>query len=170
MADLKYKVIKSEEQYDKYCDVLEELVFSENAEVKEDEIELLTLLIEDWDRKHPLGPGLDPIELIKAFMEDHDLNQTELAEIVDYSKNYISEILNYKKRIPPKMVRRLADHFKIRQEALNKPYRLDGEKTESKDDPKTSKVFSINTGNQVQWDEGQEEFSPQPEFEYAEVN
>lgn len=173
MADLKYKVIKSEEQYEKYCDLLEDLVFSDD-EGAEDEIELLTLLIEDWDGKHRLGSELDPVELVKSLMEDHGLNQTELAEIVDYSKNYISEILNYKKRIPPKMVRKLADHFKIQQSALNKPYRLEGEKTDIEDDPKTSNVLSIKTGNQVNWDEDTEEYEspyyPQTEFDYAKVN
>lgn len=128
MADLKYTVIKSDEQYHEYCDKLENLVSSGlKSQQAIEEYELLQLLITDWDRKHPLGPELDPVELIQAFMDEHGLNQTELAEIVGYSKNYVSEILNYKKRIPPKMVRRLADHFKIQQSALNKPYRLEGE-------------------------------------------
>lgn len=154
MEQLKYTVIKSEEQYEEYCDALEELVFSDNAEEKENEIELLTLLIEDWDRKHPLGPELDPVELIKAFMDEHGLNQTELAEIVGYSKNYVSEILNYKKRIPPKMVRRLADHFKIQQSALNKHYRLEGEKVnDSNDEENLSPVFDIATGNRLSFEE-----------------
>ncbi|MCW9709207.1 helix-turn-helix domain-containing protein [Fodinibius salsisoli] len=173
MEQLKYTVIKSEEQYEEYCDTLEELVFSENTETKEDEIELLTLLIEDWDRKHPLGPELDPVELIKAFMDEHGLNQTELAEVVDYSKNYVSEILNYKKRIPPKMVRRFADYFKIQQSALNKTYRLEDEKTDDSN-TKSSKIFSIKTGNQVKWDEDLENdesaYYPQTELEYGSVN
>ena len=49
-TELKYSIIKTEDQYYKYCDVLEELVFNENAS-NEDEIELLTLLIEKWDKE-----------------------------------------------------------------------------------------------------------------------
>src|SRR5699024_9127589 len=128
MIQLKYTVIKSEEQYEEYCDILEDLVFSDNADIKEDEIELLTLLIKDWDRKHPLGPELDPVDLVKAFMEDHGLNQTELGEIAGVGKSYISEILNYKKRMSKKVIRNISNHFKVQQSALNKPYRLDGEK------------------------------------------
>lgn len=158
MEQLKYTVIKSEEKYEEYCDILEELIFSENAEAKEDEIDLLTLLIQDWDRKHPLGPELDPIELIKAFMDEHGLNQTELADIVNYSKNYVSEILNYKKRIPPKMVRRVADHFKIQQSALNKSYRLEGEGVNDLDDESNlSPVFDILTGNRLSFEEQEAE-------------
>ena len=126
MSKLKYTVIKSEEQYEKYCNFLEELVLSE-ADEKQEEIELLTLLIKDWDSKHPLGSDLDPVELIKAFMDEHSLNQTELAEIAGVGKRYISEILNYKKRMSKKVIRNIATHFKIQQLALNKSYRLEGE-------------------------------------------
>jgi len=129
MSGLKYTVIKSEDQYEKYCDLLEELVFSGEDDKNQDEIELLTLLIEDWDRRHPLGPDLDPVELIKAFMADHGLNKTELASIAGVEKEYISEVLIYKKRMSPKVIRNIANHFKIQQSALNKPYWLKGEKT-----------------------------------------
>lgn len=61
-------------------------------------------------------------------MDDQGLNQSDLAEISGVGKSYISEILNYKKRMSKKVIRNLANHFKIRQEALNKPYRLEGEK------------------------------------------
>jgi len=127
MPDLKYTVIKDEEQYYKYCDVLEELVFSDEAEEREDEIELLTLLIRTWDDEHRLAPELDPVQLIKSLMEDHKLSQNDLAKIAEVGKSYISEILNYKKRMSKKVIRNLAEHFKIRQEALNKHYRLEGE-------------------------------------------
>lgn len=57
---------KTGQQYEEYCNTLEELEFSENSEEKEDEIELLNRLIEDWDKKHFLGSELDPVELIKS--------------------------------------------------------------------------------------------------------
>ena len=134
MSRLKYTVIKSEEQYEKYCDVLEELVYSEEADVKQEEIELLGLLIKDWDEKHKIGPELDPVELIKAFMDEHRLSQTELAEIADVRKRTISEVLNYKKRLSKKAIRNIANHFKIQQLALKKPYRLEGEMVSNSDD------------------------------------
>ena len=51
METLKYTIIKTEEQYSKYCCIMEELLQKENS-VFEDEIELLTLLIEKWDNEH----------------------------------------------------------------------------------------------------------------------
>ncbi|MDZ7772192.1 MAG: helix-turn-helix domain-containing protein [Balneolaceae bacterium] len=121
---LKYTVIQSEEQYEEYCQILEKLVFGEEYADRRDEIELLTLLIENWDEKQRQSPELDPVELLESLMEDHGLNQTELAKISGVGKSYISEILNYKKRMSKKVIRNLANHFKIRQEALNKTYPL----------------------------------------------
>lgn len=52
---LKYAVIKSRGQYDAYCLALERLL-TENPEA-EDEIALLTLLIEKWDEEHNAVQG-----------------------------------------------------------------------------------------------------------------
>ena len=50
MVSLKYKIITSEKQYDKYCKTLEEFVFSGTiSKAIKEEISLLTLLIEKWD-------------------------------------------------------------------------------------------------------------------------
>ncbi|HKK45161.1 MAG TPA: helix-turn-helix domain-containing protein [Balneolaceae bacterium] len=128
MNTLKYTVIKTEKQYDEYCNILEDLVFGEEELVsdddKQDEIELLTLLIEDWDEKQRSSSVTDPVELIKSLMKDHNLNQQDLSEIAGVGKSYISEILNYKKRMSKKVIRNWADYFKIGQDALNRDYKL----------------------------------------------
>ena len=51
-AAIKYTTIKNREQYNDYCDQLEALVSRENAETFQDEIDLLTLLIEKYDEEH----------------------------------------------------------------------------------------------------------------------
>lgn len=127
MGTLKYTVIKSEEQYYEYCNLLEEIDFSDEADEREDEIELLTLLIRTWDDEHRLAPESDPVELIKSLMKDHGLSQNDLAKIAGVGKSYISEILNYKKRMSKKVIRNIADRFKVQQEALNRHYHLEGE-------------------------------------------
>ncbi len=126
MPTLKYTVIKSDEQYKKYCYLLEEIDFSDDADEREDEIELLTLLIKTWDEQHQADPELDPVELVKSLIADHGLSQNDLAKIAGVGKSYISEILNYKKSMSKDVIREIANHFKIQQEALNRHYRLDG--------------------------------------------
>lgn len=121
---MKYKPIHSKEQYEKYCTLHKQLVFGENSEEKQDEIELLTILIKDWDAKNPLGNQYDPIELIQAFMEERKINQSELATQLSVTKGYISEILNYKKDLSKNMIRKLSEFLHIRQEALNQHFHI----------------------------------------------
>jgi len=123
MTELKYTVIKIDEQYFEYCNILEKLVFS-NYESNEDEIELLTLLIEKWDEEHNTFEDLDPVELLKHVMEDHRLKAKDLAEILDLSKGTVSKILNYQKGFSKETIRKLSIRFKLRQDAFNRPYPL----------------------------------------------
>src|SRR5690348_13339943 len=99
METLKYTVIKNDQQYYKYCDILWDLATMEERTPQiQDEIDLLDVLIDKYDDSHPVQFGeLDPVELLKSFMEDHELKAKDLSEFLGVSKGYISEILNYKK-------------------------------------------------------------------------
>lgn len=125
METLKYKVITSEKQYDKYAKTLEELVFgtSKTRQVK-DEIALLSLLIEKWDEEHNIFDMLDPIELLKSLMKDHKIKSIQLASILNVSEGLVSDMLSYKKGLSKETIRILASHFKLNQEAFNRPYKL----------------------------------------------
>lgn len=125
MTALKYKVITSKKQYKEYCNVLETLAFSEtkNRDTK-DEIDLLTLLIEKWDAEHNTFDELDPVQLLQSLMKDHDLKAKDMVEILNIGKGYVSDILNYKKGLSKEVIRKLANHFKLSQEAFNRPYKL----------------------------------------------
>ena len=119
---LRYTVIKDTEQYFRYCRELEELV--EQSEVHEEEIELLTVLIERWDDDHEVFGDNDPIQLLKSFMNEHKLRAADLTEILALSKGTVSKILNYQKGLSKQTIRKLSDYFKVRQEAFNRPYEL----------------------------------------------
>ena len=123
MESLKYTIIKSREQYDKYCDTLEGLVCNDNKVVK-DEIELLTLLIEKWDVENNSLMDLDPIKLLKFLMDENNLKSKDLVEILGLSKGTVSKILNYHKGLSKETIRKLADCFKVSQETFNRPYKL----------------------------------------------
>lgn len=125
MEILKYKIITSEKQYDKYCKTLEELVFA-SAKTKgmKEEIALLTLLIEKYDAEHNVFDELEPVELLKSFMRDHKLKSVTLANILGVSPGLVSDILSYKKGLSKDVIRKLAEHFKVNQEAFNRPYKL----------------------------------------------
>ena len=125
MATLKYKVITSKAQYKEYSNTLEELVFSGSKDRNtKDEIALLTLLIEKWDTEHNSFDDLSPVQLLHSLMDEQNIKAKDLVDILDISKGYVSDILNYKKGLSKDVIRKLAEHFKVTQEALNRPYKL----------------------------------------------
>lgn len=123
MNQLKYKVIKNEKQYNKYCNKLEDLI-SKNKKSDKDEIELLTLLIENWDDKNNSFKEIDPIELLKELMRENGLKAKDLVNVLELSKGTISKILNYQKGLSKETIRKLSNQFKMSQEAFNRPYKL----------------------------------------------
>lgn len=126
MEALKFTVIKTIEQYNDYCNILDELISKDEIKFQ-DEIELLTLLIEKWDSENNSFKDSDPIEVLKAIMDEHDLKAKDLVTILGLTKGTVSKILNYQKGLSKDTIRKLSDHFKISQEAFNRPYRLKNE-------------------------------------------
>ena len=97
---------------------------SSKSKALKDEIDLLTLLIEKWDAEHNTFEELDPIELVHSLMSEHNMKAKDLVELLGVSKGYVSDILNYKKGLSKEVIRKLADRFKVSQEAFNRPYKL----------------------------------------------
>lgn len=123
METLKYKVIKSKTQYNIYCKELENLL-ERGGKGVQDEIDLLTLLIEKWDNEHNTFEEIDPIRLLTSLMEEHNMKPKDLVDLLEISKGYVSEILHYKKGLSKEVIRKLANYFKVSQEAFNRPYKL----------------------------------------------
>ncbi len=123
METMKYTIIKDIVQYEQYCSILEKLIECDGDEIK-DEIDLLTLLIEKWDNEHSTFSDSDPVEILKAVLEGHNLKAKDLADILDLSKGTVSKILNYQKGLSKDTIRKLAEYFKISQEAFNRPYKM----------------------------------------------
>ena len=123
MELLKYTIIKSRKQYDKYCNVLESLVVVDSKNVQ-DEIELLNLLIEKWDIENNSFSDLNPVELIKVLMDENNLKSKDLVGILNLSKGTVSKILNYHKGLSKDTIRKLSQYFKVSQDVFNRQYRL----------------------------------------------
>lgn len=115
---LKYKVIRSAQQYNEYSGILSKLL---SARVKtkalREEIELVTLLIDHWEN----GKGssqknsfTDPVAVIRFLMNERNVRAKDLVEILGVNKSMISGILNYKKHLPKEHLTVLAKYFKIK--------------------------------------------------------
>ncbi len=125
METLQYKIIKTDAQYNRYCDALEALVDSgKKTKAVQDEIELLNLLIEKYDAEHNTFDDADPIELLKSLMKDHKMKAVDLSNLLDVSEGLVSDMLNYKKGLSKDTIRILSERFKLSQEAFNRTYEL----------------------------------------------
>lgn len=125
METLKYKIIKTDAQYFKYCDMLEQLTdIEKQTKAIQDEIEMLSLLIEKYDAENNTFDYADPIELLKSLMKEHQMKSIDLANLLNVSTGLISDMLNYKKAISKETIRILSNHFKLKQEAFNRVYKL----------------------------------------------
>lgn len=113
-TQLKYTIIKDKKQYYEYCDILESFI---SQDKNQDEIDLLTLLIEKWDYEHNTFKDSDPVEILKALMHENSLKAKDVVDILGLSKGTVSK----------DTIRKLADFFKVSQEAFNRPYKLKSE-------------------------------------------
>lgn len=80
-------------------------------------MEILVTLIEAYENRHyPIGPS-DPIEAIKFRMDQQGLAAKDL-EIYIGSSGRVSEVLNRKRPLSLRMIKRLHDGLKIPYESL----------------------------------------------------
>lgn len=115
------KPIKTEEEYDLALERLDKIFDAEPGTDEGDELEVLALIIEDYESKHhPIDPP-DPIEAIKFRMEQMGMSQSDLADIIGH-KSRASEILSRKRKLTLAMIRKLNQHLNISIDILVRAY------------------------------------------------
>ena len=115
------KVIKTDKEYQRALKRLEEIFDARKGSRFGDELELLSLLIDNYEKeKFPIDLP-DPIEAIKFRMEQLGYKQKDLAEAIGL-KSRVSEILNRKRKLTLDMIRKLHEVLGIPTEVLIKEY------------------------------------------------
>lgn len=112
-------VIKNQVQYEVAVRSLETLmdIDPEPGTVEADRLELLGMLLEDYESKH-VDIGLpDPVDAIKFRMEQQALKQRDLATYIG-SVNRVSEVLARKRPLTLRMIRALNRGLGIPAEVL----------------------------------------------------
>ncbi len=120
-----WKVIKTEEEYDRANERVEFLMEVEplNNTPEGDELDLLFVLIKNYDDENYPVPELDPIEVVKFFMEEKGLERKDLENIIG-DKTLVSRVLNKKRKLTLEMIRRLVENLSIPINLLVKDYQL----------------------------------------------
>ena len=118
---MEIKPIKTEKDYNQALERLEIIFDAKSGSAEGDELEVLGILIDQYENDNFLVGLPDPIEAIKFRMEQMGYNQTDLANIVGL-KSRASEILNKKRKLSLEMIRQLHDRLNIPTDVLIQTY------------------------------------------------
>ena len=118
---MKILPIRNAKDFQNALNRLEDIFDAKKGTEEGDELEILSILIDQYENENfPIGMP-DPIEAIKFRMEQMGMNQKDLAEVVGF-KSRVSEILNKKRKLTLNMIRKLNTNLHIPTEVLVQDY------------------------------------------------
>ncbi|WP_316770352.1 type II toxin-antitoxin system HigA family antitoxin [Pedobacter frigiditerrae] len=106
------KVLKTEIEYKAALTRTIEIFHAEEGTPESDELELLILLVGDYESKNIKLPELNPIDIIKYKMEEQGLKSKDLEPIIG-SKGHVSSILSGRRELTLKMAQKLVRFFQL---------------------------------------------------------
>lgn len=113
--------IKTKKDYQNALDRLEQIFDAKKDSKFGDELEILSILIDKYEKEYFPIDMPDPIEAIKFRMEQMGMKQKDLAEVVGF-KSKVSEILNKKRKLTLDMIRKISSALHIPTEVLIQDY------------------------------------------------
>ena len=111
------KPIRNDEDLELTFNRLEKIFQAQEGTLEAEEMEILVALVEAYENKHyPITPA-DPIEAIKFRMEQQGLTPRDLETYIG-SSGRVSEVLNRKRALSLRMIKRLHEGLQIPYESL----------------------------------------------------
>lgn len=129
---MNWKVIKTKADYKIAMKRTMEIFNAEENTPEADELELLLVLIKDYEDKNITLPDLDPIEAVKLKMTERGMKAKDLGALLG-TKGHISSILSHRRKLTLETAIKMHEKFQI-------PAEVFFVKTETKKDKETSKV------------------------------
>lgn len=114
---MNWKVLKTEAQYKKALKRTMEIFQVTTGSHEADELDLLLVLVKDYEDKHIHLPELDPIDAIKLKMEERGLKAKDLEPLIG-TKGHVSSILSGRRELTLKMAQKLKDFFQLPSEVF----------------------------------------------------
>ena len=113
LSETRPEVIRDERQNQAYVRQLEKLTSKKSVTRAEEKlIELLAVLIEDFEAKHFRVPEATPVAIIRHLMEAHGLRQKDLVSIFG-TESIASEVLHGKRELTKEHIKRLSARFGV---------------------------------------------------------
>ncbi len=110
------KPIRTKKNYQEALIRVEKIWDAKPNTVKGDELEILSVLIEKYEKDHYKILPPDPVEAIKFRMEQMHLEKKDLAKII--GANRVSEVLQKKRGLTIGMIRNLHSTLHIPTDSL----------------------------------------------------
>lgn len=118
---MEIKPIRSEADYKNALGRLEVIFDAKRGTKEGDELEILSILIDNYESENFPIEMPDPISAINFRMEQMGLKQKDLVEMIGF-KSRVSEIMNKKRKLTLDMIRKLNTSLKIPTEVLIQDY------------------------------------------------
>ena len=106
--------IRTEEDYDRAIELLNQLL----DEVGDDAshplyhfLQVLGIIIGNYEEEHIQIPDASPRDMVKFFMEQHSLKQSDLPELG--TQSVVSEILSGKRELNTRQIKALSKRFHV---------------------------------------------------------
>lgn len=120
-----YQTLESEAAYGRalknFVQLLNEEPVEEKALDHATDMEMLALLIEQYERHKLRMPSASPIDIIKYRMSQLDLGQKDMQPLLG-SASKVSEVLNLRRQLSLPMIRRLNSSLGISALTLIREY------------------------------------------------
>jgi HTH-type transcriptional regulator/antitoxin HigA len=113
LADFPPFPIKNEEDLEKTQAVVDRLI--DQGELSDDEeeyLDLLGILIYEYESKQDLIPDIYGVELLEVLIAEMNLKQKDLVPIFK-TESIVSDVLNGKRRLTVEHIQKLAEFFKV---------------------------------------------------------
>ena len=109
---MKWKVLKTDKDYEKAAKRMMQIFHTEEEGPLLDELELLIVLIKDYDDRNYPYLNTDPIQVIIQKMDEMGIKAKDLVPLIG-SKGHVSAVLSGKREITLKMAQKLRDFFQL---------------------------------------------------------
>ncbi len=109
--------IRNEQDYDQALAEIEGLWGAEGGTKAGDKLDVLLVLVEDYEDKHHRLSPPDPVAAIKFRMEQMNLTRKDLEPYIG-SRGRVSEILNHRRELSLNMIRNLHSKLSIPLDSL----------------------------------------------------
>jgi len=120
---MELKPIRTKTEHKAALREIEALMDAAPGSLKADKLEVLAILVEQYEAKHYPIPAPDPIEFLNYAMEARGLTRKDLEPFIG-SRGRVAEVLNRVRPLTLAMIRSLSDGLNLPVDVLIMDYEL----------------------------------------------